>query len=475
MTFDAKNEEVYALGIGYSPPAFPLLGTYAVDNETGADRNFEPYPSFGVYTTLGVDPLNGQLIASSEGLNGSTEFLSPQSGNVVQTFPFYTSAIAFDSSTNSLLLSTLSSERRGPNNETWFSNATWVNGTSDAIVRSIELWNNTSINAPMLPPSAAFDPDDGNWFVGTDAGNLSVFNGSTGATLGTIALGFFPGHVTFDPVSRNLYLSGEKFGMNPWGLGVTVLNANTWRVIGNVSGLASQPWYGSSMVVDPKSGLLFLSENTSIVEVNATSDAVVGSFITPVLLGNLDAEPLAFDTANHRLYVAGGSLANLVVEPGLACSSTGSNIPQLVIWLLLVVVAVALMAVIIFLDRRQRRLRTGRPTPKGMNNEQSGIHELEARGLGQRRPRTDCVPGLGSLSRVCCRSRCHWWNLPTESGLVAHSSSGRSSGRRAQTGPDRTCCHGPHKWRCWGSERGSASGWPRFRRTGSPHVATVRG
>lgn len=372
MTYDAKNEEVYALGSGYSPPAFPLLGTYTVDNETGADSDFEPYPSFGAYTTLGVDPLNGQVIASSEGLNGSTEFFSSQNGNVVQSFSFYASAIAFDSSTDSLLLSTLSSEHRGLNNETWFLNATWVNGTSDEIVRSIELWNNTSINAPMLPPSAAFDPDNGDWFVGTDAGNLSVFNGSTGARLGTIALGFFPGHVTFDPVSRNLYLSGENFGINPWGLGVTILNATTWRVMGNVVGLTSQPWYGSSMVVDPDSGLLFLSENTSIVEVNATSNAVVGSFRTPVLLGNHDAEPLAFDTANDRLYVAGGSLVNLVVAPGVACSPTGTNIPQLVIWLLLVVVAVALIAVIIFLDRRQRRRRTGHPTPKGMNGGQSG-------------------------------------------------------------------------------------------------------
>jgi hypothetical protein len=162
----------------------PTEALYVVNNDSGSLSEFETQFRFGIDVFVDADPVNGNIIASSETVFGpTTDFYDVSNGQEVAHFPFFTSSESFDA----------------------------VNG--------------------------------------------------------------------------DLYISGERFGLVGYGAGVVILNATTWRIVGQVSGLGSLPLYGAGMVIAPAQGRLFLSRNSSVVEVNLTTNTAEGSFGTPQLVG----------------------------------------------------------------------------------------------------------------------------------------------------------------------------------------------
>ena len=120
-------------------------------------------------------------------------------------------------------------------------------------------------------------PTEALYVVNNDSGSVSAFE-----TQFRFRIDVF---VDADPVNGDLYISGERFGLVGYGAGVVILNATTWRIVGQVSGLDSLPLYGAGMVIAPAQGRLFLSRNSSVVEVNLTTNTAEGSFGTPQLVG----------------------------------------------------------------------------------------------------------------------------------------------------------------------------------------------
>lgn len=355
LAYDPESQSVYSYEV-------PQGGLYKIDNDSGALTDFAPQRVYASMAFMAANPVNGEIIASNQtAFSSTTRFYASATGQEVARLPFFMTGAAMDPSTGDLLLSTLSPLNWGFRNATIFANLTWVNAGSDTVVRSVELWGRTTEEGGGLPPPSAFDPQDGEWFVGGLPGNLTVLDATTGTILGNVSLGFIPMHMVFDPVNGDIYVSGENGGINGSGAGVVVVNPSTRQVVGQVSGLTPLPLDGAGMAVDPTKGTLFLSGASTVFEVSAATNAVEGSFGTPQLLWGLGGQLLAYDLANQRLYV-GSHDANLVVEPGVSCPSpTASGIS----WSLLPAVAATmiLIAAVVVLLRRNRRREVIRPEP----------------------------------------------------------------------------------------------------------------
>jgi DNA-binding beta-propeller fold protein YncE len=117
-------------------------------------------------------------------------------------------------------------------------------------------------------------------------------------------------YLDFDPASDSVFISH--------GTELTVLDAKTGNVIGNVTGLNGS----HGIAIDPLTGFGFAdsgkSKTTSIFDLKTLKTIKV----IPALL---DADGMAFDPSTHQVFVAGGD-ANAVLPVDTATNKPGKSI-----------------------------------------------------------------------------------------------------------------------------------------------------
>ena len=130
----------------------------------------------------------------------------------------------------------------------------------DEIVSSMEI--------PGTPSSIAYDPSNGFAYVSSYyANHIFVVNPRAGSIVDTIPGGIAPANVVYDPVNRYVYFSSEQSMAGSLVSSVDVIESSNNSLIAQIpmGQLASV----NSMVVNPRSGTLFVSAS-SIFEINGT-------------------------------------------------------------------------------------------------------------------------------------------------------------------------------------------------------------
>jgi len=252
----------------------------------------------GSVAGLADDPTNGRLYVS-DGYR-SVWAVNPVNGSIVNTI----------NSGNSPYVSAPEGMALVPTNGTlvvanyYFANVSVVNVTTDRFVTSLS----TSAYSPY---QVAFDPQDGSVWVTVSSGSGVVdrYNGTTYATLPSVAVRSYPEGIVYDPSSGQMFVTGGTST-------VTAINAATGAVVANISvGTNDQ-----SLALDPLADMIVCANSGSnnVSFIDGQTDTVVGS--VPVGLG---PSAVAFATGSGQAVVSdesGGALTVLnitVHQPSL--------------------------------------------------------------------------------------------------------------------------------------------------------------
>ena len=201
------------------------------------------------------------------------------------------------------------------------------NGDSALALRTLEVG--------VAPSSLAFDPMNGELYLGQDFSNeLTAVNSVSGVQVSNITLASQPASGDFPSLSTVSIVSdaanGDMFAsvQGIYGLvtsqgWVSVINGNTNRVIANVTGIGTLGFAGpGKLAYDSANGCLYSVDELAgggpaeppvpyglVTVINATSHQVVGN--VKVGEGALD---VAFDSQNGYLYAVGDSSTMTVID-----------------------------------------------------------------------------------------------------------------------------------------------------------------
>lgn len=146
------------------------------------------------------------------------------------------------------------------------------------------------------PLGVAYDPTSNEVYVANQgSNNVSVFNGTTGASVANIAVGFGPRGLAYDAAT------GQVFVADGGDFAVSVISTSIHAVVATIA-VGSDP-YG--VAVDNRTDTVYVTnENSSNVSViSAPSDAVVGSILQ---LPSAPLQGIAFNAARNELWVGEG-------------------------------------------------------------------------------------------------------------------------------------------------------------------------
>ena len=201
------------------------------------------------------------------------------------------------------------------------------------------------------PFGVAYDNGSGAIFVtNSGSGNVSVLSGTMAHPIATVPVGAQPRGVAYDPVDQEVYVANNASN------NVTVINASTFRVVASVP-VGSNPVgvavdaatgdvyvanHGSANVsvisgatnrvvrtdptpagpygvaVDNQTDTVFVSDeagqNVSVISGSSTA-SVTNISVSDPALGSLDLQGIAYDGADGLIWVGGGALALVAIDP----------------------------------------------------------------------------------------------------------------------------------------------------------------
>ena len=327
-----------------------VIDTLVLWNNTLVPGNFQPLFGFGAEKVVSDPNINELFVGNGEGdvtiVNGTTDTLAgflPLSGNPLLFDPvngqLYVAranyVLGVNPRTGAILGNiTVGSSPDGavldPSNDNVYIanldsyNVTVVNGSNDKSVVSILIGNSVT--------ALAFDQANGYLYVSScnpncpsgptsGRGNISVVDTVTNTVKTKTLVGDGPTGVAYDSDNGQIYVATRT--------NLTVVNATTDNVVGNVSFVSGlKGWGPVGVVYDGVSGDLYVpywngingyQYNVSVV--NGKSGALITSL--PVGLVTLG---IAFDASNANIYVSNDYSDNLSVIDG-ATNSIRDSIP----------------------------------------------------------------------------------------------------------------------------------------------------
>jgi len=155
----------------------------------------------------------------------------------------------------------------------------------------------------------AFDAQDGNLYVASVLGGMTVIDPRKNAVVGALSGLDGPNEVAFNPDDGNLYVSSSNGRyVNENGTvrevctgGVAIVDPRTRRVAGTITGFHVGCNGPNHVVYDPDDRNLYVANETSIVAVDPSTHAFRWE-----ISGLGYPGPLTYDPVNHHVYAAFG-------------------------------------------------------------------------------------------------------------------------------------------------------------------------
>lgn len=154
------------------------------------------------------------------------------------------------------------------------------------------------------PFGVAVNPTTGEVYVSnTGSDDVSVLNGTTGASVANITVGTSPYGIAYDPLSGNIYVA------NGGSDNLSVISSTTNRVVASI-GVGTTP---IGVAVDPSSGQVFVA-NSGSANVTALSEST-NAVVTNIAIGT-GPYGVAVDNATDQVYVSDSTAENVSVIDG---------------------------------------------------------------------------------------------------------------------------------------------------------------
>lgn len=339
MVIDPSNGRLYTVtdyiiaGLGKGPG-----DVYWYNPNTGHFLGFIGLGPNASGDGIGYDPANGEILVGVRDLSAAT-------GSIVAIDDFTDAVVAVTSVGNNDPTSFTYDPVTTQMYVTLYDNATIA--VYDSGSNTITGW----LAVGSLPTSVAYDPVDQAMYVADSGSNeLTVLDAATGDLVSTIATGSTPFFVAYDPAMDRVCASDfgsgtlSCFGSQeftpalttsasgaPFWLAydpaqnvmyvsggadnISVLNGTTGLTagmvdVGNASaGIAYDPANGEVYVATNSIGCAVCGLLGSVVVFNASTDAIV----TPGIPVGSNAAGVAYDPANHDIYVADEGAGNVSV------------------------------------------------------------------------------------------------------------------------------------------------------------------
>jgi DNA-binding beta-propeller fold protein YncE len=159
-----------------------------------------------------------------------------------------------------------------------------ISGSSNNIVANVSGFD--------FPRDLAFDPANGNVYVGAETNNLYVMNGSTGAITADITNVNYSDAAVYDPGNGDLYLANGANNL------VDVLQTSNDSLVATVK--VDGPTY--ALAYDPANGDIYAAQplNSVVSVIQGSTNTHVKDITVPV-----GCKDLSYDSANGDIYVVG--------------------------------------------------------------------------------------------------------------------------------------------------------------------------
>jgi YVTN family beta-propeller protein len=229
-------------GVAYDPMnGYLYIAEVASDNvevlNTTTYHSVTTIPVGNDPVNVAVDDATGFVYVSNFE-SASVSVINGSSDQVAATIPvgIQPGGIAYDDANGNLYVATeYPTVIHYGAGETNNGNVTVINGTTNHVVALIPVYAN--------PISAAYDPSNGQLYVGNEGSNVTVINGTTNTVLGSQPVGDEPVSLAYDPL--NGYVYAANFG------------TDNVTVIGAIPPLASVAVFPSPAVIPTDGGQLF--------------------------------------------------------------------------------------------------------------------------------------------------------------------------------------------------------------------------
>jgi YVTN family beta-propeller protein len=265
---------------------------------------------------IAFDPQNGLLYVANSNASNVT-VINGTTNAVARSIPVGVNpdAVAYDSANRRVYVANYGS-----------ANLSVIDGSTNSVVRSIPVGYNPSGIAVDSASGRVYVTNQGSW-------NISVVNGSTNAVATSIPATNGPGGIAFDPTSGNLYVAefdASKVAIidpangttlrslsvvaQPWGIAfdpangdvyVTSWGSNAMTVINT----ATEHLVRNLNVGGPTTGVLYCPADGLIWAANDASSALLGiegttQAVVTSVTVGYDPTGLAYDPATGSLYAA---------------------------------------------------------------------------------------------------------------------------------------------------------------------------
>lgn len=212
--------------------------------------------------------------------------------------------LAFDPTTNDLWVGTTPADP-------WFggTNVSVISLKTSQVVAQVP-YDPTPRSANLWPATMGItlDPSNGDSYIGSYDGNVTVVNATTLTVVSTVVTGCCASSIAYDSWNKDVFVTGEN---------TTIINSTTNAIVGQV------PVSGSGISADSSDGVLAVTEGSNLSFMDPTTYQLTSTTLLPQGDSGF-ADPFVYDPSTNAWYGTTGGSTN----PSLSVVNATSHLVE---------------------------------------------------------------------------------------------------------------------------------------------------